>query len=925
MGGLPPGMKEVDTPPGMGGSSASSESTAAPQEVQAPPGMQTVDAPPGMSGASATPQPQATPHDYDAQIKIAAGKHGLDTSVLRALGMQETGLGHGGGFNPKTGTDTDPHNAGHGIFQLDPASGATGQDLARAAADPEFAADYAAKTMQNNLRATHGDLRGALAMYNSGSPTSQVGLKYADQVMGRMQNLDPMQIPPEIKTKAQYHMGHVAAALRSPNPMRALSRMPETIAATHNENNLKEQWSWAKHNGLEAIGDVLSAPMRVVQDLATEANTHRTAKDTVGVMSAIHDALTSDPTRRQMWNNLNNTIWRPTPSLQKKIQEGYRQSFNHEMSAETHGRVPEVFHSNHEVDQAIRKHIWAPADGVYQKIAPGLSSTAQSVNDFAQQVMADPVSLVGMGEHATVAAGQMLGKHIPINHLSGLAQKALQGTGGVLRTIHNLMPPPVQQAYAHLGNWAHAAEDMGNKMFGVRRDLDQAGFTRDGKQMRMSIENKHLAQHTENMNEVNKVAHDPEAAAELYFQHGQTAANKKVLERNVQEVADPTLSTEERKEMLKKLMDAKRDHGIRTESQRIFAGKDHLYGGTEKELEKLSSEDPNKIKKWAEDSPEVFKKLAGIGKKAILWNSLPHGLINEGTLTYMAGGLPAVAEGLKAMIMPVKDEDIAFLRDHGALPTHLQEYTKQSNPVAQGFSNIEHFSQKTLEHMELGWRVGLMKTLNKTLGVPQTEEEKLLRGYLINNKIGDYRNQDAFTQLFKGLGGPFVAFHLGIVPRLFMQTLRDNPNRILQYQRMGQDIQQHQAGAQQNHLSDSSPIAEGATLLAGLASLAKLEVPAYVTDSLIFKDFVDPNTTESDKEGMVERYSKLAAHYFWPVQVGESLWSIAQGTERPGEAKPTFAEKMFDTILMEIGKHHLKNETGKQMVKDHRDINKGDL
>ena len=112
----------------------------------------------------------------------AGTEFGVSPDLLRLVGMQESGLGRG---LTRDGRSPDPSNAGHGVFQLDPASGASPALLAKVAKDPAFASRVAAAMLKRNLEATNGNVRAALAMYNAGSATSPKGLAYADQVLSR--------------------------------------------------------------------------------------------------------------------------------------------------------------------------------------------------------------------------------------------------------------------------------------------------------------------------------------------------------------------------------------------------------------------------------------------------------------------------------------------------------------------------------------------------------------------------------------------------------------------------------------------------------------------------------------------------------------------------------------------------------------------
>ena len=862
--------------------------------------------PPRQPQSPFVPKPvaTATPHTYDAVIQQASAKYKISSDILRAVGMQESGLGKG--LTPQ-GLSPTPGNAGHGVWQLDPASGASASDLAKAASDPAFAASYAGRMLSRNLAATHGDLRGALSMYNAGSATSKVGLQYADQVLGRMRSLDPISVThpehaldPEVQARVSWHMNHVASALANrKDPLKALGRTPELNKVRGEENQAKAQWAWFKKNALEGVGDILSAPMRAEQAIVSTITDHK----------AFHEFLSNDKVRAQKLREFNNLIWHPTEQVKAKAQEGFRQGINRSVG---NNLLP----SDIDVDHAIRRHIWKPVDGAYQKLVPGLSSTAQIANGFAQQTIADPltpISLVGKGL-----------ARIGINiapHVFGLAQKGMQAGSGVARAAYSLMHPQAQQAFSHLGNWIHAVEETGDKLFNVRRDLDAVGFTREGKKARMAIENKHDAAHTALKVDAKKTLADPNASAALYTQHMHKTqgygAGK--INSDIATLNNPATSAEERAKILNGMARNIRNESILSDTHRLLANDPKYFKGTTADIKKIDIDKVSKIHEWAQNRPEVMKQVANLGKRAITWNSLPHGLVNEGALTYMAGGLPAIMHGINAMVRPVAQADIDFLREHGALPEHMFDAYTGGNLVKKAGNAVEHMSQNALEHIELGWRVGLMKTLEKKLGPATTEQDKLIRGWLINDKAGDYRNQNAFTQFFQALGGPFTAFHLGIVPKAFLQTLRDNPERIKNYQRLGEDIQHH-ADTSGGVISDSSPMSEGANMIAGLGSLAKLEIPEYVTNVLNFPDFEDKG---KDDEGILQRLNQLADHYLPPVQILEGANSILHGTERPVGPPTTFSEKLMDVILGTLGKHIKKKpEINKNEMKK---IHKGDI
>ena len=54
---------------------------------------------------------------------------------------------------------------------------------------PGLGLEYGCRYLARQLRVTDGDVRGALASYNSGRATSEAGLRYADQVLARVARL----------------------------------------------------------------------------------------------------------------------------------------------------------------------------------------------------------------------------------------------------------------------------------------------------------------------------------------------------------------------------------------------------------------------------------------------------------------------------------------------------------------------------------------------------------------------------------------------------------------------------------------------------------------------------------------------------------------------------------------------------------------
>ena len=123
---------------------------------------------------------------FGSEIAAAARRHGLDPRLLAAVAAQETG---GPGSSSGRNVVGDGGH-GHGVFQIDDRSWPFAKTAS--AMDPARNADAAATILAGNLRQTHGDVREALSLYNTGSPSAAGtsttwadgrSLGYADSVL----------------------------------------------------------------------------------------------------------------------------------------------------------------------------------------------------------------------------------------------------------------------------------------------------------------------------------------------------------------------------------------------------------------------------------------------------------------------------------------------------------------------------------------------------------------------------------------------------------------------------------------------------------------------------------------------------------------------------------------------------------------------
>jgi hypothetical protein len=897
---------EVDAPPGFTpsgnkiGDIVNSPPAAAPTPqagavVDAPPGYTSkgakvgdiVDAPPGMgSQGAAAPNPIATPHTYDDPISQAAKKHGIDINLLRAVGMQETGLGGASNFDPKTGLDKDG-NPGHGLFQLDPASGASRETLDRAAKDPKFAADYAAGMMSNLLKKYGGNERKALAAYNAGNPASSAGQTYADSVLHFMGSMDSAQLPADapvdhkdLGAETVKTIGHVvkrmqAATRAGKNPFGAIAQDPAIRPVADWSRGLSQAMLYLREHPVESGFNVLGAGQHGVGETL-----HELAKR--GGVSALHDLWDNSPVHQQVFKDVQNAVFHPNAKSSDDATFGLAEFVN----ASAH---KDIIPSHNDIDNFVKQHIWGPLQGP-------AAGAMKMTEDLVLQTITDPL---------TYAGGL------------GLFEKGGRAGSAVARAAYASLPAEAKKFFEPLMNIATALEDTSGRVFGVRRDLDQAGFTREGKKARIAIENAELSRHSQNIRDIKANAHDGNDAADLYLKLSKSGPKQSTsaVHNTVTHLADASTDPAERESILRKMASTVRDQNIANTSAKHVLGKPHLYTGDAATLSNLGTEENSRIQKILDLSKPVVDPVRNLGRRAIAWNFVPHGLRNVGTSVFLGGGLPAVMHGLGAMATGVGDAEVSRLRNMGALPDYLQEELKTG---AGPLGKLTQASQHGLEHVELGWRAGVLRQLDRQLGKPKDELDEYMRGYMVNHMVGDYRNQSALVKAFSALGGPFVAFRLGIVPRTFMKTLATHPERINRILEMEHDTNDNRdsRGKQVSTLEGGGPVSDMMSLWADpqkylantLGMLGQAGHEAPVNAGLFQQLFSHAND--------------IAASYIPEIGAAEKIDTIATGVERPKQ-EPTLTQRLEDVILEMFGQYYKENKTPKQEAKEAKEIRTG--
>jgi hypothetical protein len=539
--------------------------------------------------------------------------------------------------------------------------------------------------------------------------------------------------------------------------------------------------------------------------------------------------------------------------------------------------APEMLHQYQQALHHVWDYVFNPTEKNQEKTTSGLG---EAVNQAASDITGHKVNVIP--SHAQIDRYVRNTLHSPavmtpyINNIlmtaEDLGQQVITGGGShigeglmhiglhapaaVARAAHGLAQSMgIAHLFPHLPILAKAHEALADA-FVSRRDLDKAGLTAEGKKVRLAVENKHL---NANPNDIHKARKD--ANAEFSALASQSPGR--------------------------------------------------FHAGTAASLRKLGVQDNSDVHRAMRMVEKVnpLVKVANLGKKTILWNPIPHGLVNVGTLTYQAGGMGAVFSGFKHMVQhdPVVEKRLGEM---GA----MQDY---SAPVNSKFLQA---SNDLLHRMEVGWRAGLLEQLDKKLGssAPGSAEE-YLKGHLISNRVGDYRNQSAFVKMFQALGGPFVAFGLGIVPQQFLKTLEKNPARVWSFLQAQHDIQNNLLGKKKNTLEINNPTTDALKFFSDpVHYMTSPSRTGPLAELFNLKEEED----QSKYRGLGEIGLDLAKAYVPGLEdIGKAVGSLT-GTNMPGQ-KMSLADRLADVIEESfLNMFYQKAEKPKLMRAERRKIQK---
>lgn len=737
---------------------------------------------PSAARASTDVDPQ-----IQAAVQAAAAKHHVDPALLLAIGEQETGLGKSSVYDPIRGVSRTPGNAGHGIWQLDPASGASASDLERASHDVFFAADKAAEMMANNLQAHKGNVAHAVASYNAGSPTP-TGMNYAQQVLANVEKWNPFRAHGPVDTvvrkgatmlhdAAQNTMGAMDAVLGAPQ------RFVEGMATSHGDVGHGAYVATHPHD--EALQDrELTALMQMLHVPETKGNDWK-AK-TLRFIEHFGVQTGTDPTLLVPFLGELRLVSKGATVSESMIKAAQSVGFSFAQATHLDQAAKAVARSG--IAKGVKQLDKARVEGfgIRPELNPHLTpggkdvrlSIEQAHRDYEAKQAAIDANLLRQNADAlhNARSYQDLPEAIKVRQL---IEPWLHGT------------PKMRQEAESLAQ-AQGIPDLGKRALelGV---VDPHEYARLEKAP-SGLLNYDLRQDYVTMITPKSHWGDLDILKTAGGKHHEEFAGFEKERRNEGQLPNDIHDLMENRFRIGRARI--RQEGTDQETQRLLTEHPEYMRNPNAKPGNVVGELSHSPKRVAPDSP-----LRGFGrayKFAISMNPFPHFFKNVGTLAYLWGGPEAFGRGIGHAAMGLSSDKIQRLTEMGAGPGYVHdiERTLESAPVA-AIRAAGRASEFIGNRLELGYRQALLEQLDRTMGSStrvingvETVDKALeyQKAAVIRQALGDYRNAALFTSALEALGGAFPIFRTSIVPRAVGTALKRRPGYVETFPRAQKDI-----------------------------------------------------------------------------------------------------------------------------------------
>ena len=702
-----------------------------------------------------------------------------------------------------------------------------------------------------------------------------------------------------------------AAPTPTPTVPRAQAQKPVIPAGRRHEaagieDRLRSTWSWLTDKGTDVATGILGAPQRAVGGAVFGIEQHQQPLQVL----------------KQIWSDATHV----DIATQARDTESIRAALH----APTHDQI----------DAFVKQHV--PHD-----MRPYASGILKAGEDVMLQTLSDPLTYVGgLGLWAKGVRGAMRGASTVQAMMDVAARYGMKSAFPGLKQAAEAY----QGALAFYGKWFH-----------VRPELDQF-FSPSGKAARLQIE-KQTKQELGALRVRPQDVADDDTAKKLYlqmiFDHGSPKASKDAaqylaganvkvtrgklnatgsmlhagnVQSGIQDFMEMT--PEERAAKLNSMAgDTEKGEIARRTEEYVKQHPEALRsGGTQipnyrkipTESKPIFGAQGNKL---IEQGTDWFRKL---NQASVYLNPFPHGLANVGQLMYLAGGMHVVPEALKYMAYALArdtgrvakipgadrigasfEKDVQRLRSGGAVPDYTSGAFHSIWSSLPGWKQIAGPMQKALEEMEIGWRVSRLRQLDRTLGPSKSAKDELLKMRTVEEAVGDYENQNAFVELLKAMGGPWVAFHMGIVPRALLKAVKEHPERVLLLARIQDALQQQRSGKGQK---DSLLKLPGSPLRAITNPVAYGSGPASFGLVEGYKKFVESLDYEPFGRAVAEQAQRFNPFGDW-LRVAVDA---ASGAGMPGPRihghdtiqKPqTMTDHLITAMLETLGGYYMRQQS----------------
>jgi hypothetical protein len=695
------------------------------------------------------------------------------------------------------------------------------------------------------------------------------------------------------------------------------------------ESNVFGAWKSAMGAGVGADLDILGTPQREVGGILREVQK--------GPLAGGSPLATATDFSDRM-NELNDTIWHPTP---EKVQKA-RTAVQRGLGLATDADIDTMMHGT------LMHHLG--------QLAPYVGNALKTVNNVGTDTITDPFAIagdaataardfpaVGGAANAVVHAARAAAVNPatkPLIHAGVTAGRMVAGH------VHNLLVKHgVGEAFAHLKTAVGATRGSGPQIFHnlhdatvVRPDLLHAGLTPAGRDVRLQLENSQRVQKHKDFTTDEGVVNDADKSVQRYAQyvhlHGspkRSAAARTVLPGALHSATAPSgsmtktfsaaeirgMSPEERTETFNTIRNEVHTNELARKSNQVFAEQ----GGA-----KLSHvPNPMDWRKYQAPRVEKVNKLAKLaadtGRLGIEMDPLPHGGTNIGTLQFLGGGLDAVTRGVAAMFNPSKAASeivkSRLIQGGSAIPDYIGGHTANWFP---GYKEAANAMSHVLGQMEYGWRAGMLEHLDRVLGPSEAgTKAEYLKMALINKKLGDYHNLTAFAKTFASYGGPYVAYKLGVLPKAVLDSVLKNPLFFETVARTEGQAQENRQGAHQDKWEGSDPVSEtGKMTEAPISYVVDTATMGLIRDGMeLANDWANPSGThETLDQGLL----KIAENHIAPLGLVAGAMENIQGKSMAGQSM-TFADHMMAVIMGALNAHIHKFPSQKAEIKNQKYIN----